>query len=95
MLRRKLSARQAAPLLGDMLGLGRTSPQALGNQRMLITTVGRQGRFDDANKLLAEGYELVEEMGQGRFAKYVDEEREALDEVKKDLDMWEGQAKHG
>jgi tetratricopeptide (TPR) repeat protein len=89
----EIVARQALPLFYDKPELGRTSPQAMGNLRMLVAVVGRQGRFHEAMVLLEDGYERVEEMANGKFAKYVDEEREALDEVKTELEEWEVEGK--
>lgn len=61
--------------------LGSDSPQALGSRRIIARAVWGQGRRDEARALFGEIRELIEKMGEGRFAVYQEEEREILDEA--------------
>lgn len=78
--------RENTPLLEGAPGLGRTSPQALGNMRLLVDVLMRRGKFDEAERMTAEGYRVIGEMGKGKFAKYEAEEEEAMDAVRAKLE---------
>jgi hypothetical protein len=86
-------ARELAPLLDGAPLLGRTSPQALGNRRLLIECVARQGRAAEAERLCVEVYGVVGEMAGTKFAKYEEEERVALHEVRGKLGEWVAESK--
>ena len=67
------------------------SPQELGTRRMLMETLAKQGKLDEAAKLNEEGYGIIAELAKGKFAKYEHEEIEAMDEVKENLPKWASQ----
>lgn len=76
--------------LHPMTGPG-PSPHEMGARRMEIEILAKTGRLDEAKQKVAEGYEVIQEMETaegGKFVKYVQEEIEALDEVKSKLDEW-------
>jgi hypothetical protein len=80
--------RQVMPEFREHKALGVDSPQTLGNTRHLIQCVWKQGKEEEAQDLIKETYELIENMGKGKFAKYEIEEKEALDELVLDLQGW-------
>lgn len=63
--------------------LGTDSPQYLGAWRAIIEAVTKQGgRWDDARRLLNEGFDLVRGMKGGEWHKFEAEELEAMEEVR-------------
>ncbi|KAH8895928.1 hypothetical protein GQ53DRAFT_743881 [Thozetella sp. PMI_491] len=70
-----------------MLGPG-PSPQELGSRRALMEALAKQGKYDEAKRLNDEGYAVIAELAEGKFAKYNDEEIEAMNEVRDNLKAW-------
>lgn len=66
--------------------LGPDSPQVLGTMRLRMLVLGKVGRVMEAKALNARGYEVIENMRAGRFAKYADEEVDAMDEIRGKLE---------
>ncbi|KAJ4389612.1 hypothetical protein N0V93_007083 [Gnomoniopsis smithogilvyi] len=75
----ELLVREALPWLQEHEMLGRDSPQALGCMRRLIECLWKQGKIDEADKVLGEYRTLVTDMGNGKFEKYQDEEKEEME----------------
>lgn len=67
--------------------LGRASPQVMGQVRNLIALRWKQGKMEEAKVLIADGHKRIDEMAETDFAKYVDEEREELNDVVKKLQL--------
>ncbi len=84
---------QTLPYLRTHELCGPDSPQVLGTMRLRMLVLGKVGRLLEAKELNREGYEVIASMKGGRFEKYHDEELEAMDELKTQLEMAEAQ--HG
>ncbi len=78
---------RSTPLLGPG-----PSPQELGSRRSLMEALAKQGKYEEAKKLNEEGYAVIAELAKGKFAKYEQEEIEAMDEVKGNLKIWSAAA---
>jgi hypothetical protein len=67
--------------------LGMNSPQALGTTRTIIRCMWKQGgsKVEDARRLVAETDALIDDMGNGKFSKYQDEERQMLRDLVDEL----------
>lgn len=61
--------------------LGRDSPQALGCIRRLIECLWKGGKLDESGRLLDEYRTLVEDMGDGKFGKYQEEEQKEVEKL--------------
>lgn len=82
------AAQEVLPVWRTHEKLGPDSPQALSITRTIIDSKWRQGgtKREEAKRLLEETFGLVEGLSQSKFAKYQDEEREMLLELKKELE---------
>jgi len=78
--------RAVMPEFKEHKALGLDAPQTLGNIRHLIKCVWKQGKEVEVQELIKETYDLIGEMGKGKFARYEIEEKEALDELVLDLE---------
>lgn len=67
--------------------LGRDSPQAINARRILAKLVRMLGRRGKSEALLAEVLDTVEQMGDGKFAVYQDEERELNEKFKEEFGL--------
>ncbi|KAK5994533.1 hypothetical protein PT974_05011 [Cladobotryum mycophilum] len=85
------TAREVLPVLQTHEKCGQDSPQALGTTRTLIASMWKQGgvKEDEARVLLQETFALIDGMGDGKFAKYQEEEREMLQDLKDKLEKGE------
>ncbi|KUI58285.1 hypothetical protein VP1G_05622 [Cytospora mali] len=81
-------AREVLPWMQQHEKLGVDSPQALGTTRILIKAMWKQGgdKEAEARRLAAETMALIERMGQSKFGKYQDEERQMLRDLVDDLE---------
>lgn len=85
----EILAREVLPWLQGHAMLGKDSPQALGCLRRLVECIWEQGQVEEAEEMLDEYRGLVERMGEGKFGKYQDDERESLRELVCELqDGW-------
>ncbi|ETS85938.1 hypothetical protein PFICI_03963 [Pestalotiopsis fici W106-1] len=82
------AALEVQPWMEAHAQVGRGSPPAMGNMRMILTAVWKQGRFDDARSIYKEMHHLVDDMGNGKFAQYQEEEAEMLETLMTDLEKW-------
>lgn len=73
--------------------LGKDSPHALSSLRCLAKSIWKQERYEEADGLIEEYRGILENMDQGKFAKYRDTETRLFEEMVKDLNDWKG--KHG
>ena len=78
---------RSTPLLGPG-----PSPQELGSRRSLMEALAKQGKYEEAKALNEEGYAVIAELAKGKFAKYEQEEIEAMDEAKGNLKIWSAAA---
>jgi hypothetical protein len=81
-------AREVLPWMQNHVKLGVDSPQAFGTTRTLIQSLWRQGggKKEDAQSLFKATSELIDGMNESKFAKYQDEERQMLTELKAELE---------
>ncbi|KAK2599609.1 hypothetical protein N8I77_011348 [Diaporthe amygdali] len=81
-------AREVLPWMQKHVKLGVDSPQAFGTTRMLIQCLWRQGggKKEEAESLITETSALIEGMAGSKFAKYQDEERQMLLDLKAELE---------
>ncbi|KUI73819.1 hypothetical protein VM1G_09648 [Cytospora mali] len=81
-------AREILPWMQHHEKLGVDSPQAFGTTRILIKALWKQGgdKEAEARRLVAETTTLIERMGQDRFGKYQDEERQMLRDLVAELE---------
>lgn len=77
---------KSLPLLSALPLLGPNSPQVLGTLRALMQIHGKMGRVHEALKMNAHGFKVIDTMEGGRFEKYQEEEREAMQQVKEVLE---------
>ncbi|KAK0388799.1 hypothetical protein NLU13_5042 [Sarocladium strictum] len=86
------AAQEVLPVWRTHEKLGPDSPQALGMTRTVIEAKWKQGgaKREEAGKLLDETFVLVEGLADSKFAKYQDEEREMLLDLKKQLETATG-----
>lgn len=82
------AAEEVRPWMEAHSQVGRGSPPAMGNMRMILTAVWKQGRFGDGRQLYEEMRALVEGMGETKFAQYQEEEGQMLDALMDDLERW-------
>ena len=80
---------QSLPYLKTHELLGPDSPQVLGTMRLRMLVLGKVGRILEAKELNRQGYAVIESMKGGKFEKYHDEEVEAMDELKVQLEKAE------
>ena len=74
-------ATESLKLIQEHEQLGKDSPQALGAMRAKILALWKQGKIADAKALISETFAIIDSMAGGKFAKYQDEEKIALDKV--------------
>ncbi|KAI0123624.1 hypothetical protein BJ170DRAFT_639816 [Xylariales sp. AK1849] len=81
------AAREVLPVMQTHEKCGPDSPQAFGTTRIIIRSLWKQGgsKEDEAKRLLEETFALIEGMGDSKFVKYQDEEREMLQDLKDKL----------
>jgi hypothetical protein len=82
------AALQVQPWMEAHPQVGRGSPPAMGNMRMLFRAVWKQARFDDGRRIYREMRQLVDDMGNGKFAQYQKEETEMLEALMAELEEW-------
>jgi hypothetical protein len=68
--------------------LGKESPQALGSRTTIAQAVWKQGRVEEARGLLEEMEAIIEGGSQGTFGVYMDEQREILGRIRRELKGW-------
>lgn len=68
--------------------IGRGSPPAMGNLRMLLTAVWKQGRYDDGRKIHEEMQQLIDDLDDTKFVQYQEEERQMLKDLMAELEQW-------
>jgi len=81
-------AREVLPFMQNSEMLGVDSPQALGTTRTIISCLWKQGRFEEAQKLVDETLGLIGRMGEGKFEKYQEDERDMLLGLVGELEDW-------
>ncbi|KAI1848435.1 hypothetical protein JX265_008783 [Neoarthrinium moseri] len=69
--------------------IGRGSPPAMGNLRMLLEAVWKQGNHEEATGIYMDMKSLVDRMDKTNFAQYQEEEREMLEGLMETLRKWE------
>ncbi|KAF2094945.1 hypothetical protein NA57DRAFT_80112 [Rhizodiscina lignyota] len=69
--------------------LGPDSPQVLGTMRLRMLILGKIGRIVEAKELNKQGYRVIESMKGGKFEKYYEEEIEAMNEIRSQLEKAE------
>ncbi|KAK6208951.1 hypothetical protein LQW54_006699 [Pestalotiopsis sp. IQ-011] len=82
------AAEEVRPWMEAHPQVGRGSPPAMGNMRMILTAVWRQGRFGDGRRLYEEMRAPVEGMGETKFAQYQEEEGHMLETLMAGLERW-------
>lgn len=89
---RYVEAEQAAlevqPWMEAHPQLGRGSPPAMGNMRFILAAAWKQGRYDHARALYKEMRELVDGLGDTKFAQYQAEEGQMLEDLMVELEKW-------
>lgn len=88
----ELLAKELIGLIRQCPDLGYGSPMNIGIMLKLMDIFGKQGKYDEALALNAEGYAAIDIMAKGMFAKYVDTQRKSLDQMKRALEehrSWE------
>ncbi|KAE8312999.1 major facilitator superfamily domain-containing protein [Aspergillus transmontanensis] len=74
-------ARETVPALREHPVLGRDSPQVLGSLRILIKALAGQGKIGEAEGVIGEAEESIENLAGGQFEEHQQEERDALEKV--------------
>lgn len=84
-------AREVLPWMQNHVKLGIDSPQAFGTTRTLIHCLWKQGgdKKEEAQSLFNTTFGLIDSMADSKFAKYQDEERQMLLELKTGLEETE------
>lgn len=82
------SAKEILPWLQEHGTLGWDSPQALGSMRIIFRSVWKQGRYEEAEEWIKKCREMVERLGEGKFAKYQASESKQVDEDVAALEEW-------
>lgn len=67
---------------------GPDSPMALGCQRRLMAAMWKQGKHDEAKDMKNEIRGLVEGLDGSKFEKYMEEEKQMLNDLVKELEDW-------
>lgn len=75
------AARQVLPVMQTHEKCGVDSPQAFGTTRTIIAAMWKQGKAEEVKQLIGETFALIDGMGNSKFAKYQDEEREMLQDL--------------
>lgn len=71
---------------------GKDSPQSMSSRRIIAKAVWMQGRQSEAEKLIAEIFDLIEASGSGKFAVYQESERKMTEEMVDELKRGQAQA---
>lgn len=81
-------SREVLPWMQNHEKLGNDSPQAFGTTRIIIQSAWKQGgrKEDEARRLIEATFGLIDGMGESKFAKYQEEEREMLQALKANLE---------
>ena len=81
------AAREVLPVWQTHEKCGPDSPQAFGTTRTIIASTWKQGgaKEDEARRLIEETFALIGGMGESKFVKYQEEEREMLQDLKERL----------
>jgi hypothetical protein len=82
------AALEVQPWMEEHPQLGRGSPPAMGNMRMILTAVWKQRRYDDGRRVYRDMRELVDGMGDTKFAQYQQEEARMLEDLMAELETW-------
>lgn len=80
-------ARETLPWMQSHEALGKDSPQALGTHRIILQAIAKQGRTDEARVMADATKALIDGMGNGRYSKYQEEEKEELENTVKELGL--------
>ena len=81
-------AREFLPFFRHHAMLGDNSPEALGKIKILTRSIWKQGRYEEGEKLIRRCMEVVQAMERGKFAKYVEDERQMVEADVVALQKW-------
>ncbi|KAF2495770.1 hypothetical protein BU16DRAFT_526327 [Lophium mytilinum] len=87
------AAREVLPWLQKHEMLGADAPQVLSCMRTIARTTGKQRHWSESNLWAGKVEELIDGMGGRRFAKYEEDERKCLEELREELKAWKGDHK--
>ena len=81
-------AKNVLEWMDELPKLGRDSPQAIGSACILAMCVWKQGRHQEGGALLDDCTKRVQSMGEGKFAKYQEAERQLVEQTRVALEKW-------
>ena len=65
--------------------LGKDSPQSLSGRRTIVKAIWMQGRIAEAERLIAEIFQVIDGLSAGKYAVYQEEEQGLMHELVKEL----------
>ncbi|GAB7336045.1 hypothetical protein MBLNU13_g08860t1 [Cladosporium sp. NU13] len=81
-------AKSVLDWMDELPKLGRESPQAIASACVLAICVWKQGRHREGGALLDDCTQRVQAMGEGKFAKYQEAERQLVEQTRVALEEW-------
>ena len=81
-------AKSVLEWMDELPKLGRDSPQAIGSACVLAICVWKQGRHQEGVTLFDDCTQRVQSMGDGKFAKYQEAERQLVEQARVALEKW-------
>ncbi|KAK9417353.1 putative MalT-like TPR region domain-containing protein [Seiridium unicorne] len=85
---REQAALEVQPWMEAHPRIGRGSPLAMGNIRMILTAVWKQRWFEEAQRVYEDMRVLVDGTDETKFAQYQKEERQMLQDLMAELEKW-------